>query len=513
MSDGVRLATDVHLPASSGGPWPAILSRTPYNKDGDLVAKLEFVARGYAVVVQNVRGTGRSEGEWTLFGSDGWGGPGFRDGADTVAWIRAQSWSDGKVGAIGFSGSGIPALMLTAAAPEGLLCTFANATSDNLYETFFPGGAYRVNTAETWPQAKPLLGEIAKHPTYDAYWASRDARSRAASSNVPVYLTWAWSDLFERSATAFFRAMHRNGLERSEGRCKLVMAPGAHAAPPGDLTFPDRSGTNVDARVGSMYEWFDRWLKGVDNGIDEKPSVALFVMGADTPGAGGNEWRFLDDWPPPAASVDLYLRAGGRLTRERPVEPAGEASYRHDPASPIPTVGGANLVPPSGPHDLRAVEGRPDVLVFETPPLERNVTVIGPVTVTLQVSSDAPDTDFAAFLTDVYPDGRSMLFCDNLVRARRRNGDGADAFLEAGRVYEVSVDLWDACMVFAPGHRIRLVVGSSNWPRFDVNPNTGEAIGRHTRTAVAANAVHFSAEHASKLTLPLTDPGAAEALP
>ncbi len=513
MSDGVRLATNVYLPKGEG-PWPAILTRTPYNKDKDLVPSLGFTDAGYAVVVQNVRGTGASEGVWDLFGSDGWGGPGRRDGIDTVEWIREQPWSDGKLGVIGFSGSGIPALMLVAAAPEGLLCAFANATSDNLYDTFYGYGAFRANTAEVWPQAKPVLGDIVAHPNYDDYWRQRDARSRAGQANVPVYLTGAWSDLFQRNTVAFFAAIHGNGLPRSQGRCKLVMAPGAHAAPPGALTFPDRSKTNIDERVGSMRDWFDYWLKGIKNGIAGKPAVALFMMGDEsTPGAGGNEWLFYDHWPPPFTPVELYLRQGNALERMPPPADGGASTYDYDPANPVPTLGGNNLMPPSGPHDMRPVESRPDVLLFETPPLPGNVALCGPVTVTLYVASTAVDTDFAAFLTDVYPDGRSMVMLDNLVRARHRKTLDRESFLEPGRVYEVTIDLWDTCLTVAPGHRIRLLVTSSNAPRFEPNPNTGEPFRRHTASVVATNTVFHDALHPSRLTLPLLHADQASSLP
>ncbi|MBI5095464.1 MAG: CocE/NonD family hydrolase [Candidatus Hydrogenedentes bacterium] len=507
MSDGVRLATDIYLPEDGAKTWPAIVTRTPYNKDKDLVATLKFPERGYAVVVQNVRGTRESEGAWTVYGADGWGGPGERDGVDTVAWMRSQPWSNGKVGAIGFSGSGIPALMLVAAAPEGLECAFVNAASDNLYETFYYNGCYRTNTADTWPPAERMRPELRKHPAYDDFWKARDASARWGQANVPVFMSGGWFDLFERSAVRTFQLLHNNGLMRSNGKCKLAMGPVPHAAPPGQLKFPDKSNTNVDAAVGSMPEWFDHWLKGVDNEIEKKPAAALFVMGdSKQSNAPGNVYKLFSNWPPPSTPRTLYFQKGKGLSDVAPGVDTPHMAYTYDPNDPVPTVGGANLFPPSGPHDQRDIEARKDVLAFTSEPIMEPLTVIGNVRVKLFASSDAVDTDFSARMCDVYPDGRSMLMCEGIVRARFRESLSEEKLMQPGTVYGFDIDLWDTALAFAPGHRIRVDITSSSVPRYDPNPNTGEPILRHTHTVAAKNTIYLDAAHPSCLTLSVVEP-------
>ncbi len=503
MSDGVRLGTDVYLPGGEG-PWPVLLERTPYNRAAGGLKMFPLLNHGYAVVIQNLRGTRDSGGEWDVFGHDGWGGPGRQDGRDTVAWIRAQPWCDGKVGVAGFSASGIAAQLLLAAAPELVDCAFIGAASDNFYETAFPNGCWRENTIEVWPQARDMLPALAAHPTYDAFWRARNARARAYQIDVPVYIVAGWFDLFQRSATAFFRGVNNNGMPRSSGKCKLVMNTLAHAAPPGQLEFPNRGELEPDAAVGSILEWFAYWLKGADNGILEKPAVALFVMTDTDAGDGpGNRWRTFRNWPPPATPARFYLHAGGGLRRAPPGETDAATRYAYDPADPTPALGGNNLLPPSGPHDQREIEAREDVLVFETAPLDAPLTVVGAITLQLYASSSAVDTDFGARLCDVYPDGRSMLMNEGMLRASHRNGNTSPEAVLPGAVQEYTIDLWDTALIFAAGHRIRLAIVSASYPRYAPNPNTGAYFGPPVQPAV--NTVHHNAQHASCLLLPIAE--------
>ena len=513
MSDGLELETIVVQP-DGDGPWPVILERTPYNCHTAFLKTLGFTERGYAVVAQNIRGTGKSAGEWTVFGNDGWGGSGSCDGVDTVAWIRAQPWSNGRVGVFGGSASGIAAQLLVAAAPEGLACAYVNAASDNLYESMFPGGCYRTNTVDTWPQAEPMRAEIKRHPMYDGFWRIRDARSRCNVADVPVYVTGVWFDLFQRSTAAYFRGQQTNWLPRSDGNCKMVILPGAHGAPPGQLEYPDRANKGPDAEIGSMLEWFDYWLKDIDNGILVKPSVGIFLMtDKDAPEADGNRLLTMSHWPPRTRRVKLYLQDNAGLSAKVPEIGNASRSYRYDPANPAPSIGGNNLFPPSGPHDQREIETREDVLEFTTQPLTGAVTVIGPITVTLWASTDALDTDFVARLCDVYPDGRSMLYCEGIVRARYRESNTSETFLPPNTPCEFMIDLWDTALTFAPGHRIRVDIASSSVPRYDANPNTGEPILQHTKSVVATNTIHFDKRHASHVELPLTNWRQARSIP
>ena len=505
MSDSVRLATNVYFPGGDAtGKYGVILERTPYSKDTAAIALSKLFEKGYVVVTQNLRGTPvgnpTSEGEWHLFEADGWGGPGERDGVDTVAWIRAQAWSNGRVAVAGFSGSGIPALQLVAASPEGLVCAFVNATSDSMYETVFPQGAYRKNTIETWPQAKPVLPEVWAHPYYDDYWVKRDARARCASSKVPVYLGGGWFDLFQRNVTAFYAAQDSTGLPGARGNCTLVVAPLSHGAGSGKLSFPDRGPDGPDKLVGSMHEWFAHWVKGEANGIDEKAGVALFHM-TTADDAPGNRWERFDSWPPPSEPLTFFMSADGTLSKDAGT--AGALSYRYDPKSPMPTVGGNNLQPPAGPQDQAEVEQRKDQLLFTSAAFAEPLTIRGAVEVLLHVSSDAIDTDFGAKLTDVFPDGRSMLMMDGMARARYREGLDKGVFMEPGKVYAIRVDLGDTYWTVPAGHRLRLSVSSSNAPRYEPNTNTGEVFKQESGSKLATNTVHMDKGHASALILPI----------
>jgi hypothetical protein len=491
MSDGVRLATMVWLPGpAKEGPWPVILERTPYNYTTAAVFKLfEFHKKGYAVVAQNIRGTGPSEGEAVAFGSNGWGGPGERDGVDTVRWIREQPWCNGTLGAAGFSASGITAHLLIAAAPEGLVCAYINAAPDNLYEWYYPGGALRVPYREGEEAAQAV---IATHPTYDAFWQQRNARERHGVSNIPVYILGGWFDSFQRGSAAFFQGQHNNGLFPSTGNCKLHLYPTAHAAPPGELEFPLAEGENPDATIGTLFEWFDYWLKGADNGILDKPAVALFVMkDKEAPDAFGNQYVYAENWPPATRPLPLYLNEGGSLTLEPPQAPESSTSYAYDPEDPAPKIGGRNVFPPSGPHDQRETEARDDVIVFETAALTGDVTIIGTITATLFASVDAADADISVRLTDVYPDGRSMLMNDGILRASYRTSATQPEAILPGEVYELGVDLGDTALTFAAGHRIRIAIAGADSRCCFPSPDTYNT------------AIFHDAAHPSHITLPL----------
>jgi putative CocE/NonD family hydrolase len=250
--------------------------------------------------------------------------------------------------------------------------------------------------------------------------------------------------------------------------------------------------------------WFDHWLKGIDTGIMAEPPIKLFVMGA-------NVWRDEQEWPlARARNTPYYLHADGRLN---PDEPGAETPdhYTYDPADPVPTRGGALLMTPeypAGPFDQRRIEARPDVLVYTTPPLERDAEVTGPITVHLWASSSAPDTDFVARLTDIYPDGRVINLTDGIVRARYRNFTQGEppSTIEPGRPYAYVIDLWATSNVFKAGHRIGLQVTSSCFPRWDRNPNTGHPFGADAELRVAHQQILHDREHPSHVVLPLIDP-------
>jgi hypothetical protein len=232
------------------------------------------------------------------------------------------------------------------------------------------------------------------------------------------------------------------------------------------------------------------------------PTVSYYVMGdVDNASAPGNEWRYAEDWPIPAEQAHWYLQGDGRLITNLPGS-ADPLTYLYDPTNPVPTIGGKNLYSPAGPYDQSSVENRSDVLVFTSDVLETSFEATGPVTAQLYVSSDCVDTDFTVKLTDVYPDGRSMFITDGILRMRNRNGSDHWELMEPGMVYQVDVDLWSTSYVWNAGHRIRVEVSSSNYPRFLNNPNTADGIGKNTTYAIAQNTLYLDATHPSCIILP-----------
>jgi putative CocE/NonD family hydrolase len=354
------------------------------------------------------------------------------------------------------------------------------------------------------------------HPTPDDYWLPASLRAGYAQITVPALNISGWYDIFLWSTFQNYTGMQqRGGSEVARRNQRVIIGPWTH----GNFTgsFPEREfGPSASAAAidltGIQLRWFDRWLMGADSGIDRESPVMIFVMGAD-------EWRTEADWPlPDTRYCPYYLHSGGQantlhgdgvLSLEAPGDEASDV-YLYNPLRPVPTIGGQVILPGGnamGPRDQREVELRDDVLVYSTPVLEQAVAVIGPIELRLFVSSSARDTDFTGKLVDVYPDGRAMILTEGILRARYRNSFDTPEQLEPDAVYELCLDLWATANVFLPGHRIRLEVSSSNFPRFDRNSNTGGVIASESaeqyRTAV--NRIFHDAAHPSHLLLPIIE--------
>ena len=512
MADGVRLATDVYLPADGKPPYPAVLLRTPYNKASARGMAGGLCARGYAVVVQDMRGRFASEGKAAIiFGNEGIGGE-HHDGHDTLRWIAKQYWSDGQVVTMGGSALGIAQNMAAPGAPEALRGQVVTAAfSDYYHQAAYQGGVWRKEMVEGWLKDTKLeevnLPTFLGHPTYDDFWRGLSAEARAEQVNAPGLFIGGWYDVFLQGTINSFTAIQRRGGPIARGRCLLVIAPTAHGPFTQKVMYPGI--TQAPLNYAAPLDLLDHWLRGARNGAEKLKPVHYYVMGdTDDRKASGNFWRSAAGWPPPATATPFYLRADGTLGKGKR-EGDGRLTYKYDPENPVPTVGGQNLRISRGPMDQRKVESRPDVLVFTTEPLAAPVEVTGRVKARLYVSSDCPDTDFAVKLCDVYPDGRSMLVTDGIRRASLRDGFSRREPLVRDQVYEVEVDLWSTSLVFNEGHRIRVAVSSSNAPRFEPNANTGEAHPTAGKTRVAANTVYLSAAHPSHVLLPIyAGPGA-----
>ncbi|MBI2433233.1 MAG: CocE/NonD family hydrolase [Candidatus Hydrogenedentes bacterium] len=512
MRDGVtHIATDVYLPQGAG-PWPVVLYRTPYDKDSDGVAVWSsYTDAGYAVVTQDLRGTGASEDIFRAFRDDGWGEN--QDGHDTVLWILAQTWCDGRIGTVGSSARGISQNMLSGSLPPGLECQHVGVAASNMFtQAMFQGGGFLKALAEGWmsgrgPEALNYLNTVVKaHPLYDAYWQGANYETRFAQVDWPIVNRGGWYDIFLQGTINNFTGIQHNGQPGADGRQKLIIDPYGHGDGDGGFDWPPGC-TNAPVAYASERAWLDYWIKGINTGVMNEPAVCYYVLGdVDQPNGVGNEWRFADDWPVPATDVKFYLHQGGLLNTTPPTTNETTNTYVYDPADPVPTYGGSNLTISRGPYDQRPVENRTDVILFTTPVLQDYVEITGKVLVRLYAASSALDTDFTAKLCDVYPDGRSMNVCDGIIRARHRNSQSYEELLTPGTIYEFEIDLWETCIAFAAGHRIRVAISSSNYPRFEINPNTGEPFNQHTALLPATNTLHHSRLYPSHLLVRATGP-------
>lgn len=511
-ADGTELGTDIWLPSRIPGlAWPVLMMRTPYGRGS---AARYMIDNDYAVVVQSSRGRQDSDGEDMVFDADGWGE--HQDGYDAVAWAVAQPWSNGKLCTYGGSANGISQYRLVGTAPPGLVCSAIEiATATPYAHMFYPGGAFREHMIETWLTNNGSLHKLPEyhdHPNDDAYWQDRDLMNRISIVETPAIHIGGWYDIFSEGTLGAFRAMHEDAAAGARRNQKLVIGPwihGLYGSPfQGDLRYPDNSTFSLDQ---TLIRWFDFWLKGEDTGIMDEPPARYYVMG---PGDGGptgngvgNVWRTGDSWPPPATATSYYLHKNGSLRTVPPNGGSGESTWVSDPAAPVPTDGGNNLYADigRGPTVQNLVDDRADVVTWETQALNSAIEISGTVRMELHAASDRTDTDWVVKLEDVYPDGNAILVTDLVLRARHRNGHDQEALLTPNTVYVFDVELWDTSITFDKGHRIRVAVASSNSPRFDVNPQTGETVHQHTSTEIATNRVLTHSNAPSRLILPVVD--------
>lgn len=502
MRDGVKLATDVYLPAATP-PFPVILMRSPYNRTNTGGVGPNGTQMGYAVVVQDTRGRFASEGENLPFHLDA------TDGQDTVAWIHTQGWCNGRVGTMGGSALGITQLQLAGTGTE-LACQHIAVAGPRLYgDVVYVGGVFRKSLAEDWLRASKFspkaLDVWTGHSIYDLYWAERDVSRRYRKANAPALHLGGFYDIFAQGTIDAFLGFQTKGGPRARGHQKLLMGPWTHGVltdKAGELTFPNAKRPPND--VHDPLRWMACYLKDAPNGLADLPPVTYYVMGdvMDT-NAPGNEWRTAATWPPlPTTATRFYLQPDHALARTRP-HGSRSLSYAYDPKDPAPTIGGYELTLPAGPRDQQVVEQRSDVLVFTSEPLSAPLEVIGNVTARIYVASDAPDTDFLVRLCDVYPDGRSFNICETIQRARFRESPLTEVPLKPGKIYGLNLSLWTTSIVFNKGHRLRVHVTSSSAPAYDPNPNTGEPFRSSERTRIARNTVYVSHAYPSRVVLPV----------
>ncbi|MGD8863827.1 MAG: CocE/NonD family hydrolase, partial [Myxococcales bacterium] len=361
MRDGVHLATDLYLPPGDG-PWPVILMRTPYDKAQAAEYGAQATGNGFVLASQDMRGRYLSEGENLPFIACGWGE--LQDGYDTIAWLNDQDFCDGKIGTVGGSALGITQNLMAPTQPPGLVCQHIGVATSSLYhQAAYQGGALRQAQVEGWLEGTGFdpasLTLYRDHPLYDDFWRQFNIAERIGDIVTPALFVGGWFDTFGQGTLDSYTLRQHQGGEGARGRQWLIMGPWTHSGRGGvecgEVRFPDNA---AELPIDTMDLWFGYWLKDLPLGIENMPRVAYYVMGdLDDPDAPGNEWRFDDDWPVMATDTALYLTPAGGLSLD--YAPAGStAEFTADPAQPVSTIGGRNLVLDPGIYDQRPLEER-----------------------------------------------------------------------------------------------------------------------------------------------------------
>ncbi|AMN46184.1 hypothetical protein ACG33_03500 [Steroidobacter denitrificans] len=564
MRDGVRVATDVYRP-DDGKRHPVLVNGHVYNNDQFLVvhelifSPLIAAQRGYAVVVQEVRGRAGSEGTWRPYTQI------REDAYDTVEWAAAQPWSNGDVGLYGACALGTMAVQGAVAAPPHLKAVFAYETAiDYLSGWTYSNGALELGFQMSWiwtalatdtirrmglaPAAEqemlnklatasrdmngsasflplidfppfqngaaPYWREWLSHPSYDEFWQEADAVARAGNVNVPVLHMTSWYDTCLRGHLDMAKALAERSDPSVRDKHRLILGPWDHSAYynkrptcAGQRDFGADVFTGPELLGGLALGWFDHWLRGQPLKVLPENGVRYYQMGE-------NVWKEAPSWPPAHTPVRYYLHSAGHANSRmgdgtldtRPADAEPRDSYVYDPLDPVPTCGGRSMVGvPTGVEDQAEVEKRQDVLVYTTPRLAEALAIAGPITVTLHASSSAEDTDFTAKLVDVEPSGYCANIAEGIVRARYRNSREHAEFLEPGKITEFTIDLWDVAHTFQANHCIRLEISSSNFPRFDRNLNSKvtPALGSAADAQKAVQQIFHDTRYPSCLTLPV----------
>jgi uncharacterized protein len=568
MRDGTTLVADVYRPGgeASEGEYPVLLTRLPYGKDLPIatgyMSPVKAAEHRYIVVVQDVRGRFGSEGEWSPSVNE------FEDGYDAVEWAAKLPGSNGTVGMYGASYFGMTQWQAAIMRPPSLRSLVPGITWGNyLNGEQYRGGVRELGLWLYWCEAGlaldslfrkyrntpeklekllpaqidvidylpehyetlplkdlpdpggvvPYMYRALEHGIASSIWEYLNIDGRYDNVEVPTLHIGCWYDVFLGETLRQYEAMKELAAERGTRPPRLLIGPWSHGT-----TFPKMVGgldfglassglfLNCKGDVTDYHlRWFDATLKGDEGALERDPPVEVFVMGE-------NRWRGYKEWPVPGSREERWhLHAGGVLSREEP-EGGPPNEYHYDPKEPVPTIGGALLMPEvygAGPLDQRPVEDRSDVLVYTSEELAENYTAIGPVYVTLYAASSAPDTDFVARLVDVYPDGRAMVVTDGIIRASARESYPAPGtinpaqptLIEPGEVYEYVIDLWASGITFLEGHRLRVEITSSSFPRWDRNLNTGEDTKDSTRSEVAHQRVFHDPERPSNITLTVVE--------
>lgn len=531
MRDGIRLSTNIYRP-DTVGVFPAILIRTPYgnggkgNKDGHF-----FAEHGYVYIVQDTRGRYESEGQFYAMQSE------LEDGFDMQQWTGSQPWSNGEIGTAGGSYVGFTQWMPAPKHSPYLKTMIAAVTFSDLYNTVYQNGAFFLGLFGPWgiemtlPYAVPddfvrhrmdsillslPLSEMDKamgwrvpflrdwmaHPARDKFWEATSVGDNYSKISASVHNIGGWFDILLKGTIENYMKMTSDNIApETRKKQKLLIGPWVHnygRQKVGELDFgEDALFKNREFQL----RWFDNQLKGINNGAMQEPPVKIFVMGV-------NKWRFENEWPLARTNYQkYYLHSSGKANSLDgngwlSIEPADKEpadKFTYNPADPV--ISKETM----GPYDQTSIEKREDVLVYSTPNLESDLEVTGPVKVILFASSSARNTDFTAKLVDVYPDGRAMRICEGIIRASHRNPEEIPSNIEPGTIYEYPIDLWATSNVFKKGHRIRVEISSSNFPRFDRNLNTGNNFATDITMVKAEQEIYHNENYPTCIVLPVIE--------
>lgn len=538
--DGVELVSDVYLP-DRAGRFPLIVLRSPYQAEENVYSQFaaDFCSEGIGVVIQDCRGTGRSGGEIDIARQE------EEDGLDFLNWITGQDFCNGRLVSNGESYPGYAQWQMARHGNPALKGLTPHIAPLNFYSAAFrPGGAWgnglgtcwafgirmrrthenssvkidwnqilRSRPVKDWDTSAgirqwPLWKTWMEHVRFDEFWKKADVFPDIPEITAPAFITGGWFDIFlPQTLKSFSEMRKRAGSEEARRFTRCVIEPLDHNGASAAVDYgPEHLADIISTR--------NRFMKNILTGPDgadplpDQPPLRFFVMGS-------NRWMDAEDWPLPGTEyIPFYLHAfspsnssagAGKISKEPPASGAPECAeiFMADPLSPVPTTGGNNLNFPAGQRDQNAVEKRSDVLVFTGEPLTEDLDVIGNVRAILYASSDTPDADLTAKLCDVSPDGVSYNICDGLVRGRFRIGNEQESLLTPGKFYRFEIDLWSTAWTFLRGHRIRIQIAGSNFPRFEFNSNTGKHLTADTEIRVARLTLLHTAECPSHILLPV----------
>lgn len=507
MRDGTTLPVDLYLPshASADQRYPCLLVRNPSGRRSEpWIAYSALAEAGYLVAFQDTRSTLDPEGRHIPFWSEGWGNQ--QDGYDTVEWLAKLPCCNGKVATLGQSAAGITQLLLAPTAPPSLACQYIGTATASLYhDAIYPNGLLQKNLVDGWlklyaPHPDVHL-TVTSQPSFNSFWENFDTHRVVHRVQVPALFYTGWYDTFLQGTLDAFSSRQKRGGEGARGKQKLLIGPWTHYWPaqPGLSSVKLPPHALQPPEDLSPIRWFDHYLKGIPNGADQIPAVTYYIMGPfDGTASSGHRWATTESWPPPHTPTPFYLTAERKL--ELNLSKSGKRedqklTFSDNPEKPVQTLGGNNLFIESGPIDQRPLETTEQILLFTSDPLEEELILTGPLSATLYVTSNQPQAAVVLRLTDLYPDGKSLLIAEAGATFHSKTAD---------EPVKVDINLGATGIAIPKGHAVRLIISGSSLPRYIVQ-NYGATANPHGRAVpnIAEHRIYLEGKNASSLLLPV----------